>query len=254
MMGTRSEHAPGTFSWVDLSTGDAAAAKSFYGGLFGWDFEDNEIPDGGVYMMCKVGGASVCAIAEQGEVSPHWNNYVSVGDAEATVAKARDLGATIIEEAFDVVDAGRLGVVSDPTGAAFCVWEPKQNIGAEVVNVPGALTWNELHTPDLAAATAFYGDLFGWTFDAIDTGGGPAYQVIRNGERANGGAMDAQPGEPPNWLPYFAVASLDEAIEGVTGAGGELRAGPIPFPAGRIAVVADPQDAPFALWEGELED
>src|SRR5436190_245725 len=114
-MGTRSEHAPGTFSWVDLSTGDAAAAKSFYGGLFGWDFEDSEIPGGSVYTMCKVGGANVCAIAEQGEVPPHWNNYVTVADAGAAVARARELGASIIEDAFDVVDAGRMGLFSDPT-------------------------------------------------------------------------------------------------------------------------------------------
>ena len=100
-MGTRSEHAPGTFSWVDLSTGDAAAAKAFYGGLLGWQFEDSEIPGGRTYTMCAIDGAPVCAIAEQSQVPPHWNNYVTVGDADAAVAKARGLGAEVIEERRD---------------------------------------------------------------------------------------------------------------------------------------------------------
>jgi uncharacterized protein len=253
-MGTRTEHAPGTFSWIDLSTGDAAAAKAFYGGLFGWEIEDNEIPGGGVYSICKVNGAHVCAIAEQQEVPPHWNNYVTVEDADAAVAKARDLGANVLEEAFDVIDAGRMGVFNDPTGAALCVWQPDQNIGAGLVNAPGALTWNELHTSDLDAARSFYGDLFGWSFQEMAAGDGPEYHVIRNGERSNGGMMEAQPGEPPNWTPYFAVADLDGAIATAKDGGGELRAKPIPFPAGKIAFLADPQGAAFALWEGELED
>src|SRR3954470_10617333 len=197
-MGTRTEHAPGTFSWIDLSTPDAAAAKAFYGGLFGWEFEDNEIPGGGVYTMCKIDGASVCGIAEQKEVPPHWNNYVTVEDADAAVAKARELGAEVIEEAFDVMDAGRMGVFSDPTGALLCVWQPKDNIGADIVNVPGALTWNELHTPDVPAASSFYRDLFDWRTDAMETGDRPEYLVIRNGERSNGGIMETQGGEPPN--------------------------------------------------------
>src|SRR3954465_8084587 len=109
-MGTRTEHTPGTFSWVDLSTHDAAAAKAFYGGLFGWEFDDNEIPGGGVYTMCKLDGANVCAIVEQPQVPPHWNNYVTVEDAGAAVAKARELGANVLDDAFDVMDAGRMGV------------------------------------------------------------------------------------------------------------------------------------------------
>jgi uncharacterized protein len=252
-MGTRTEYTPGTFSWVDLSTSDAAAAKSFYSDLFGWEFEDNEVPGGAIYSMCKLDGADVCAIAEQPEVPPHWNSYVTVTDADEAVAKAKELGATVIEDAFDVMEVGRMGVFSDPTKAAICVWQPKQHFGAGVVNVPGALTWNELHTTDIDKASSFYGDLFGWTTEPMDTGDG-AYSIIKLGERSNGGIMDAQPGEPPSWLPYFATDGLEGEISKVKDAGGQHFAGPIPLAAGRIAVFADPQGAPFALWEGELDD
>ena len=256
-MGKRTEHAPGTFSWVDLSTSDAGAAKSFYGPLFGWEFDENEIPEsdgGGVYTMCTVDGSPVCAITEQKDVPPHWNNYVTVEDADAATAKAKDLGANSIMEPFDVMTAGRMGVFADPTGAALCLWQPKESIGAELVNAPGALTWNELHTADLDAASSFYGDLFGWKTEPMDTGDGPEYRVIHNGDRTNGGMMPPQGGEPPNWLPYFAVEDLEGTISKATESGGKSLAGPIPMPAGKIAVLQDPQGAAFALWQGELAD
>ena len=254
-MGTRTEHAPGTFSWVDLTTSDADAAKDFYVALFGWELEYNTIPVGWAYTMCKVGGEEVAAIPPSTDMAPpHWNSYVTVASADDAVARAKELGATIIEEAFDVMEAGRLALFADPAGATLCVWQPRDAIGAGRVNEPGCLTWNELHAPDPDAAGAFYRELFGWTIAALDTGGGPPYHVIRNGERTNGGIMPGQPGEPPNWVPYFAVESVEAALATASERGGEALAGPIPMPSGRIAFARDPQGATFALWEGDLDD
>jgi predicted enzyme related to lactoylglutathione lyase len=255
-MGTRTEHAPGTFSWVDLTTSDGGGAKSFYGGLFGWEFEDNEIPgDGGVYTMCKVGGKNAAAISPAGDQGPpHWNNYVTVASADDIAAKAKDLGATAFAEPFDVMDAGRMAVLQDSTGAVFSVWEARDAIGAERLNEPGCLTWNELHTPDPAKAIEFYTSLFGWTSEEMDTGeGNPFYAVVRNGERSNGGVMDAQPGEPPNWLPYFVAERRDDAAERAKELGGQelFR---MDMQQGKIAILTDPQGAPFAVFEGDTDD
>jgi len=255
-MGTRTEHAPGTFSWVDLTTSDGAAAKDFYGGLFGWEFEDNEIPgNGGVYTMCKVDGSNVAAISpapDQGP--PHWNNYITVASVDDAASKAKDLGADLLQEPFDVLEAGRMAVIQDPTGAVFAVWEPRDAIGAERVNEPGCLTWNELHTPDPTKAAEFYGALFGWTSEEMESGEGyPRYLMVRNGERMNGGVMDAQQGEPPNWLPYFVVESRDDGAAKASELGGrELFR--MDMEQGKIAVLADPQGAVFALFEGEVDD
>ena len=259
-MGTRTEHAPGTFSYVDLSTTDPDGAKAFYGELFGWDFDDQEVGDGMVYTNCRIEGATAGAISGQMEqerrmgVPPHWNNYVTVQDADATTERANEAGANVVMEPFDVMSASRMAIFTDPTGATLCVWQPREHIGAEIVNAPGALTWNELHTTDIQRAESFYSVLFGWSFDAMEAlHGAPGYHVIRNGERANGGVMTTQPQEPPNWTPYFAVEDLDASMHKLKEPGGQVHAGPIPFPQGRIAVCADPHGAFFSLWEGQLE-
>ena len=253
-MGTRTEHAPGTFSWVDLTTGDAAGAKDFYGSLFGWEFEHSEMPGGGSYSMCKVGGEYVAAIPPATDQHPpHWNNYVTVASADEAAAKAKELGAIVIEEPFDVMAAGRMALFQDPTGAALCVWEPRDAIGAGRVNDPGCLTWNELHTPDPDEALEFYTGLFGWNTQEMDTGGGPRYAVIKIGERSNGGVTEAQGGEPPNWLPYFTVESRDETAAKAAELGGR-EYHRMDMQQGKFAILADPQGATFAVFEGEVDD
>jgi predicted enzyme related to lactoylglutathione lyase len=121
---------------------------------------------------------------------------------------------------------------------------------AGLVNVPGALCWNELATPDFEAAQAFYGGLFGWTFTPFE--GEQPYFTIQNGERPNGGMRAPQPGEPPNWLVYFATDDADGSMAKVEELGGNKLAGPFDLPIGRIAIAQDPQGAAFALYAGDL--
>jgi predicted enzyme related to lactoylglutathione lyase len=261
-MGERTSHSPGTFSWVDLATTDAEDAKRAYGELFGWDFDDFPVGDGNVYTMCRLGGKSVCAIALQRDeersmgIPPHWNNYVTVEDVDARTATAGELGGTVMVEPFDVFDSGRMSVVADPTGAVFNMWEPRNNIGAELVNVPGALTWNEEATKDMERAKDFYVGLFGWRYEDIE--GSPLpYSVVYNGDRSNGGIRlqgDMEADIPPNWVPYFAVESVDEALGRAGELGFSTIVPPMTVPAGRFAGLADAQGAVLCLFEGEFDD
>ncbi len=265
-MGTRTAYEPGTFCWVDLSTPDVEAAKAFYAGLFGWEIEDRPGPHGS-YSMAHVGGEQVAAFAPQATwesergIPPHWNNYVSVEDAAATQARAAEAGAELFGEAFDVGDFGRIGVFRDPTGGHLCMWQPGEHVGAGRVNEPGCLTWNELGTPDPAGATEFYAALFGWETEAMDTGGGPSYMIVKVGERSNGGireqsAQEREAGLPAAWMPYFVVLdSARAAVEKTAELGGCVLAGPIELPnGGTIAALADPPGAAFGIWEGPLDD
>jgi uncharacterized protein len=263
-MGTRTSYPPGTFSWVDLNTPDQDASKRFYGQVFGWEYEDRDAGPGVVYSMARVGGEDVAAMSPSppgDESPPHWNNYVTVDDVDATAKRATELGGNVIAEPFDVFDAGRMAVLRDPTGAFFMVWQAKENIGAGRVNEPGCLTWNELGTTDVDSAARFYGDLFGWATEAMDTGGGPAYAIVKVGERSNGGIREQTPDEqsvgiPPNWMPYFVVLeSVDATVARVTELGGGVLLPAMDLPnGGRIAAAHDPHGAAFAFLEGELDD
>jgi predicted enzyme related to lactoylglutathione lyase len=172
-MGTREKYEPGTFSWAELATTDGDAAKAFYGKLFGWDYDEEEAPGGGgVYSMAKVEGRYVGAIF-QADGPPRWNSYITVGDVSETVEKAREAGATIHADPFDVGESGRMAVIQDPTGGVFSVWEPKEHIGAQLVNAHGALTWNDLMTYDVGKAAEFYTELFEWEVAEVDASGRP---------------------------------------------------------------------------------
>jgi predicted enzyme related to lactoylglutathione lyase len=258
-MSERAKYDPGTFSWTDLTTTDQDAAKTFYGELFGWQYNDLPMGEGMAYSTATIDGKAVAAISPQPQqqrdagVPPLWNSYVTVDSADQALERAKELGATVHAPAFDVFDAGRMGVVQDPQGAFFEVWEPKQNIGAGLVNTPGTLCWNELGTTDIDAAKTFYGGLFGWKFDPFG-GSEMPYFVVMNGERSNGGVRGVMPpGTPPNWLVYFGAEDADASMSKVTELGGRQLAEPMDLPGGRIAIAQDPQGAVFALYAGRFD-
>jgi predicted enzyme related to lactoylglutathione lyase len=257
-MAERSEYAPGTFSWVDLATPDPDGAKSFYAALFGWQAEDMPMPDGGAYSMQRIDGQSVAAIAPQPQaqrdagVPALWQSYVTVHSADAAATRAAELGGTVHAGPFDVMEAGRMAVIQDPQGAFFIVWEPRNHFGAALVNTPGAFCWNELAAADLDTAPDFYAQLFGWTTEPFE-GGPMRYLTIKNGSAANGGMREKQPQEPPYWLVYFAVDDVDASLDRIGELGGSTIAGPFEMANARMAVVADPQGAVFALYAGMLE-
>jgi hypothetical protein len=258
-MGERTQYTPGTFSWVDLATTDPDAAKTFYSGLFGWQAEDMPVPGDGYYSMQSIGGKHVAAIAGQpppmqaAGAPPAWQSYITVENADEVAQRAAELGATVAMPPFDVMESGRMGVIQDPQGAFFMIWEPRQHIGAALVNAPGAFCWNELASPDLDAAPGFYSELFGWVAEPFE-GSEMPYLTIRNGEHVNGGMRGKQPMEPPYWLVYFAVDDIDAGMAKVGELGGQTIAGPYDLPMAKIAVVQDPQGAVFALYAGALED
>ncbi|MGZ4299479.1 MAG: VOC family protein [Solirubrobacteraceae bacterium] len=259
-MGERTQHTPGTFSWTDLNTTDQAAAKAFYTGLFGWEFTDMPAGDGVMYSMAAIDGKMVAAISPQPQqqrdagAPPMWNSYITVADADATAAKAAELGASVHAPPFDVMQAGRMAVIQDPQGGWFLIWQPNQHLGAQLVNAPGALCWNELGSPDLDGSAAFYGSLFGWTTSPME-GGDMPYLIINNGGRSNGGIRPPMPpGTPPFWLVYFATEDLDATLAKVSELGGNVVMGNTDIGVAHIGVVQDPQGAVFALYGGHLDD
>src|SRR2546429_7028334 len=165
---------PGVPCWIDTSQPDPEAAVEFYSGLFEWEFEDVMPPDSpGKYFIARLRGGDVAAVGSEPEGAPPmavWNTYVWVDSADEAAAKVKDAGGNVVVEPFDVMDAGRMAVFTDPEGAAFCVWQANAHKGAQIVNEPGSLNFNGLNTRDAQAAKSFYGSLFGW--QPLGLGGG----------------------------------------------------------------------------------
>jgi uncharacterized protein len=257
-MAERTKYAAGTFSWTDLTTPDQDGAKAFYTGLFGWEADDIPLGDGAVYSMMMLGGKRAAAISpqppQQAGAPPVWNSYVTVDSADSALERANELGGNVHAPAFDVMDAGRMGVVQDPQGAYLCVWQPKDTIGAEIVNTPGALTWNELHTTDVAAAESFYTGLFGWGVETLDMGG--PYDVISIDDHSNGGITDhLQEGAPPHWLVYFGTDDIDASLARIPELGGTVVQPAFEIgERNRVAVAQDAQGGWFALYTGHWDD
>jgi predicted enzyme related to lactoylglutathione lyase len=253
------KHAPGTFCWVELGTTDQDAAKHFYGSLFGWSFVDYPTGPGGSYTIFRLGGRDVAAgyMLQEAEkahgVPPHWNLYIAVDDADATATRAVELGAKLPAGVFDVFTNGRMAVVIDPTGAAFCLWQPKQTPGIGVIGENNSYCWADLTTDDRMGAKQFYEKLFEWKIVPGKDKDESTYLHIMAGENAIAGIqpdMMRKPGVPPHWLPYFMVADTDAAAAKTMDLGGTVLVPPMFVDKTlRIAVLADPQGAAFALFQ-----
>jgi predicted enzyme related to lactoylglutathione lyase len=248
-----SEHAPGTPSWVDLASPDPDASARFYGGLFGWDApEAGPVEETGGYRMLRREGKNVAGLGptQAPDQPAMWTTYVSTDDAEAVAAKVREAGGQVVMEPFDVLGAGRMAVFVDPAGAFISVWQPKDHSGADVVNEPGSLCWNELATRDIDQAKAFYRAAFGWEGET-NAYGDTSYTEWKLGGRTIGGMIrmnEQWPAEvPPHWMVYFAVADVDGAAKRVEELGGKVAVQPTDTPAGRFAVVNDPHGAVFSI-------
>jgi predicted enzyme related to lactoylglutathione lyase len=247
------KHAPGTFCWIENATTDQNAAKAFYGSLFGWTPNDNPMGEDGVYTIFLRESRTVAAaytlskMELEGHIPPHWNLYISVESADSAAERAANLGGTVLAPPFDVMDFGRMAVVQDPTGAIFCLWQAKTHIGVSVRDEPGSLCWADLNTSDPAKASAFYSGLFGWTMDSHDE----TYMEIKSGDKHIGGIAPLRgPNVPPHWMIYFWVEDCDATAAKAKELGAKAYMEPFTMEnVGRIAVLADPQAAVFALYQ-----
>ncbi|MBO3748664.1 VOC family protein [Streptosporangiaceae bacterium NEAU-GS5] len=245
---------PGVPCWVDVSSADVEAAAAFYGELFGWQAEFDPRPDAGGYGQFTLRGKKVAGIGPvfQEGMPSVWNTYIAVTDAEKTSQAVREAGGQVPMEPMQVFEEGTLAIFQDPTGAFVGVWQPGNHKGAELANEPGAFSWNELATRDIDSAKAFYGSVFGWTFKTSDMGGVPYSEFEVEGNTV-GGMMpmtDQYPPEvPPHWLVYFSVDSADAAHAKTIELGGGQIMPPFDIPIGRIAILSDPNGAPFAVFQ-----
>lgn len=253
------EHAPGTFCYVEVATTDPSAAGEFYGSLFGWKRNDEDMGDHGIYTQFTLRDRIVAAMhkltpdqAAQG-VPPHWGLYITVADLDAATARVDELGGQVLMGPMDIADAGRMAVIRDPQGAGICLWQAKAHCGVHVRDEVDSLCWSELMTTDTDAAVAFYGGLLGWEPQTSDTDGMRHYTSFSAGSVSVAGMMALTPEMgpiTPNWLAYFAVADCPAAEKKAAGLGAAALVPTTAIPAiGHFAVLQDPQGVVFGIFQ-----
>lgn len=245
---------PGVPNWVDLGTADLGDAIRFYTSLFGWEAEVSGEEYGGYTTFRLDGRATAGAGPLYGEGQPTaWSTYVATDDADEITARVEAAGGKVLVAPFDVMYQGRMAAFLDQAGAPFSVWQAGTMRGADVFDVPGALTWNELTTRDVEGSAAFYGSVFGWVARESSMNG-MDYIVWEHDGRTIAGmrAMDGAewPDDlPPRWMLYFAVADCDDSTAYAQSLGGRIVQPPTTLPIGRFAVLDDPQGGTFSILE-----
>ena len=255
-MSRRDAYEPGVPCWVTAMTPDVHAAAAYYGGVFGWAFQDE-----GGFLTAKLRGRDVAAIAPLAPgvdppPQPDWLTQVSVETAEGAAERIERAGGRVIAGPIDF-DIGRLVVGADPGGAVFNAWEPRIRKGAQLVNEPGAWAMSRLDTADPDGAAAFYGEVFGWTTEAFGpatmfrlpgyVGGEPEQPVSREVV-----AVMTPAEQGARWIVDFWVDDIDAAVARSEEGGGTTVAAPFAAPVGRQAVLADPAGVTFSISQVQV--
>ncbi|NTV31543.1 VOC family protein [candidate division WWE3 bacterium] len=240
----------GTFSWVDFYSTDIHSSKQFVTKLLGWTYQDMPTEPGKPdYTMFFLSGLPIAGGSPtfNQQMPSFWSSYITVDNVDEMAQRAVENEGTVLMNPMDVMEYGRMATIQDPTGAAVSLWQPKQHIGAGIVNTVGAMCWNELYTKDVQKACDFYGKLFNWTFSKDPQSG---YVTIRNKGRANGGMFELTPSMqdmPPCWVVYFTIADMNKSLDLVNTLGGKIYMDVKEIGVGKIAMVADSTGASFML-------
>lgn len=245
--------------WYELNcaSGMRAQAGEFYAALLGWTITDAGM-EGFDYRLAAAEGDMVAGLMDLpagcGSLPPFWLIHFGVDDADAAVARAVAMGATLHRPPADIPGTGRFAILSDPQGAGFGILQADPMATGTGGNAfdqgrAGHGNWTELMTSDPAAALAFYGTLLGWQpSTVVEMGALGRYRLFAHDGADIGGMQGLGHAPRPHWLPYFGFNGICEAIARIPELGGEVLHGPQEVPGGAFIVIArDPQGAQFAM-------
>ncbi len=245
---------PGSVWWIEVSSTNPAQSRDFYAGLFGWSYQIDPIPGRGQYTIALCAGQPVAGLTGVTGQPAAWRLYLASANIEHTAQVVRRGGGRVLEGPLDAPGPGRALVGMDPTGAVIGFWQPAAR-GTLHTTYPGALSWAELNTWDGPEADEFFATVFGYHQRQIGDGYSVDYTTWSRGGATMLGRLQmneewATPGVGAHWMLHFTVdprAGTDAAVDRVLELGGRVDFDPYDGELGRIARVADPSGAVFAL-------
>ncbi|MEP7311947.1 MAG: VOC family protein [Pseudomonadota bacterium] len=256
---------PGSFIWYELLTTDSDAAAKFYGAVVGWKIPVRADPGEGGRDYRTIGrsdGGSAGGVFHltadmlKHGARPAWLGYLHVDNVDTAVKAIEADGGKSLMSRMDL-PVGEIAMVTDPMGSPFYVMHPipppgKPDAVSDVFDPKAEqrVRWNELASPDLTRAKAFYARHFGFEFNEVMPMGplGDYCFVDHGGVRL--GAIMQKPEQSllGTWLFYFGVASVVAAAKAIEAGGGKILNGPHEVPGGDWIVMAtDPQGAMFGV-------
>jgi uncharacterized protein len=245
------------FVWHDLNVEDPAAARRFYGELFGWKFSDEKPGDG--YTHIEAGGQMIGGLRKKQAQEPaHWVGYVGVSDVAATVAKAVAAGGKVHMPTTSMEGVGTFAVLADPTGGVVCPWRSARPAeDTERTPTPFTFCWDELLSTDVAAAERFYTTVFGWGTEKVPMGPDAVYTLFKRTGVSDGmggiksaGGLWPSPAPASFWVAYVAVPDCDARFARAKQLGATVQMEPTDIPnVGRFASFVDPQGAGISILQ-----
>ena len=248
---------PGSVWWIEVSSTDPAGSRDFYAGLFGWSYQIDSDPRRGHYTTALLAGrrvAGLAGVAVPAGQPAAWTPYLASANIEYTAQLVTQWGGRVLDGPVDVPGQGRALLGADPTGAVIGFWQPATPRMLHTTD-PGSLSWAELNTWHGPRADGFFAQLFGYHQQQIGDGTWVDYTTWSPGGPTMLGRLQmnedwASPDTGAHWLLHFAVdpwTGTDAAVDRVLELGGRVDFDPYDSELGRIARVADPSGAAFAL-------
>ena len=245
---------PGKFVWADLVTDDVAAARKFYGGLFGWTF--NNLGD---YTVAANEERPMCGMfqrprpADRPEARPRWFGYISVKNVSKAQRAVIDSGGKVLVAAHKMPKRGEQAVFADPEGAVFGVVKSSSGDPQDFLADPGDWIWIELLTRDGRQAADFYHNVVGYQVLENNATNGTAHFVLASGGYARAVVRTVvKPEETfrPTWLLFVRVKDVTASLALAKQLGGKVLLEPrADLYHGKLAVLADPTGAAIGIME-----
>ena len=240
-----------------------AAAKQFYGGLFGWSFETiggaGEEAATANYTVVYNNGNPIAGLIdatlfEDGhENLSQWVSVISVGDIDYTTTEIRKMGGSVLGGPTDLADRGHMSAVADPQGALFAILQTSAGDPADTDPDIGEFLWDELWTNDTTKATGFYTSLLGYEARSEKIADGSMYDYLASQGFPRAAIIDNPIVDlDPTWVSFIRVEDAAEITARVEALGGEVLLEPQANPVGgQVAIITDPTGAGVVIqtWD-----